>query len=252
MYRLKKSLGQHFLHNEAVCAQIVGLLENYEIKNLLEIGPGAGALTKYLLKIPNINFKAIEIDTEKFHYLLKIFPAIEGKIINEDFLHAELPFGDEPFFIIGNFPYNISTEILFKVIDWRMHVQGVVGMFQKEVGMRIASPPGSKVYGVTSVLTQTYFKVNYAFDVLPESFTPPPKVMSGIITLEPHNLALLSEDARRRFISLVKAAFQQRRKTLRNSAKALYNADQLKNEIFNLRPEQLSVQQFIDLACLPV
>lgn len=248
MYTLKKSLGQHFLKDELICKKIVDTLADYNITNLLEIGPGAGAITKYLLQLPNINFKAIEIDTEKFNFLKEKYATISNKIINEDFLTTALPFGDEPFFIIGNFPYNISTEILFKVIDWRAHVQGVVGMFQKEVGMRIASAHGSKVYGVTSVLTQTYFNVNYLFDVPPESFNPPPKVMSGIINLLPHHNILLPEADRKRFVAVVKAAFQQRRKTLRNSVKPFFNAAQLEADVFNKRPEQLSVQAFINLA----
>jgi 16S rRNA (adenine1518-N6/adenine1519-N6)-dimethyltransferase len=248
MYTLKKSLGQHFLKNEITCQNIVELLPN-DVERLLEIGPGAGAITKYLLQIPNIDFKAIEIDEEKHQYLNQTYPAIQGKILNIDFLKATAPFNTS-FWVIGNFPYNISTEIVFKILEWKDLVQGVVGMFQKEVAERLAAKPGSKIYGVTSVLTQAYYAIEYQFDVLPEDFNPPPKVMSGVIKMLPLETPLVQEQDAKRFKQIVKTAFQQRRKTLRNSVKPLFNTTILSNELFNLRPEQLSVQQFVELAKL--
>ncbi len=250
MYTLKKSLGQHFLHDEAVCKNIVAALLKNNVHNVVEIGPGAGAITKYLLQDNQIHFKAIEIDTEKYDFLLKKYSAIKDKLINTDFLIADKPFGDEPFWVIGNFPYNISTEILFKIISWKSHVLGVIGMFQKEVADRIASTEGSKVYGVTSILTQAFYNVQYLFDVPPQCFNPPPKVMSGVIEMVVHANAIIPADKEKRLFTIVKTAFQQRRKTMRNSVKGLFTTVQLQDDVFNLRPEQLSVQQFITLSCL--
>ena len=181
-YTLKKSLGQHFLKDENICKQIVAALQQHSFTNLVEVGPGAGALTKYLLPLQHINFKAVELDDEKVVYLNKTYPAIQGKIINDDFLNIAAPF-DEPFIVIGNFPYNISSQILFKVLDWKDQVPVVIGMFQKEVAQRVAAKEGSKVYGIISILIQAYYNVEYLFDVPPESFNPPPKVMSGVIRL---------------------------------------------------------------------
>jgi 16S rRNA (adenine1518-N6/adenine1519-N6)-dimethyltransferase len=250
MYTLKKSLGQHFLHDEGICKNIVEALLKNKVHNVVEIGPGAGAITKYLLQAGNIHFKAIEIDTEKHDYLLKTYPAIKDKILNIDFLKADKPFGEEPFWVIGNFPYNISTEILFKIISWKEQVHGVIGMFQKEVAERIASKEGSKVYGVTSILTQAFYKVQYLFDVPPTCFNPPPKVMSGVIEMQLLPEGIIPADKEKRLFTVVKTAFQQRRKTLRNSVKGIFTNEQLQDDIFNLRPEQLTVQQFIALSCL--
>ncbi len=243
-YTLKKSLGQHFLHNEAICQQIVEAL-NPETRVLLEIGPGAGALTKYLLQKPFSEYQCVELDKEKVDYLLRTYPALEGKIHHDDFLTAPLPF-EHSFSIIGNFPYNISTQIVFKILDWKEHVEEVVGMFQKEVAQRIASPHGSKNYGILSVLTQCFYQVEYLFDVPADGFTPPPKVVSGVIRLRrignPYGIA--DYDKFRKF---VKAAFSQRRKTLRNSLKSYVAADKLQGDIFGKRAEQLSLQEFVDL-----
>ena len=151
MYTLKKSLGQHFLKDEKIIEKIIDSLNQHSFKNLLEVGPGAGALTKHLINIPNINFKAVELDTEKADYLLKQFPQLKDKLINKDFLEIDRPF-EEPFTVIGNFPYNISTQILFKVLEWKGYVPVVIGMFQKEVAERAAAKEGSKIYGVLSVL----------------------------------------------------------------------------------------------------
>ena len=241
-YTLKKSLGQHFLHDDAYCRRIVESLDVNDGENVLEIGPGGGALTRYLSTITSIDFKAVELDNEKVHYLHHHYPALQGRIIEADILITPMPF-DEPFVVVGNFPYNISTEIVFRLLDWRPNILRVVGMFQKEVAMRLAAPPGSKVYGITSVLTQAYFKLEYLFDVPPEAFTPPPKVWSGVIRMTPREVAadMKSEE---KFKLLVKTAFNQRRKQLRNAVKHLFHADVLTNEIFNRRAEQLSVEEF--------
>lgn len=244
-YSLKKSLGQHFLKDENICKKIVEELQKYSFSNLLEVGPGGGALTKYLLPIANIDFKAVELDDEKVLFLNKAFPAIRGKIIHKDFLDIVPPFIEE-FTVVGNFPYNISTQILFKIVEWKQLVPFAVGMFQKEVAERAASKEGSKIYGVLSVLVQVFYKVEYLFDVEPACFTPPPKVMSGVIRLTRRDdvPAMRSEKA---FINLVKTAFNQRRKTLRNAVKSLFTADELKDELFNKRAEVLSVEEFAAL-----
>ncbi len=243
--RLKKSLGQHFLHDEQMCRKITEQVRHVPGMNLLEVGPGGGALTKYLLQWGDINYKAIEIDEEKALYLDKEYPAIKGKIILQDILKAEAPFSGF-FSIIGNFPYNISSPILFKVLEWEPQVTEVIGMFQKEVAQRVASGPGSKSYGILSVLMQAFFKVEYLLDVHENCFTPPPKVKSGVLrftnTHNPYNI----ED-KRRFIILVKAAFNQRRKTLRNALKSSVPASALTGPFMDKRAEQLSVADFVAL-----
>ncbi|MEO5943176.1 MAG: 16S rRNA (adenine(1518)-N(6)/adenine(1519)-N(6))-dimethyltransferase RsmA [Ferruginibacter sp.] len=245
MYTIKKSLGQHFLKDEIIIQKIVDALKQEEFKNLLEVGPGAGALTKELIKIPNINFQAVELDDEKVEYLQKKYSTLDKKIIHKSFLDIEKPF-EEPFNIIGNFPYNISTQILFKILEWKDEVPVVIGMFQKEVAQRAASKPGNKVYGVLSALIQPYYNIEYLFDVPPESFNPPPKVMSGVIKLT-RKTAMLNVKSERAYWVLVKTAFNQRRKTLRNAVKSLFAADVLQEEIFNLRAEALSIEDFAAL-----
>ncbi len=242
---LKKSLGQHFLKDETVCRQIVATLTKNPFKQLLEIGPGAGALTKYILLIEDIHFKAVEIDREKVAFLKKQYPVLNDRIIETDFLGMEKPF-EGPFTIIGNFPYNISTEILFKVLDWREDVESVTGMFQKEVAQRIAAPAGTKVYGVTSVLLQAFFNVEYLFEVSETAFNPPPKVKSAVIRLSPRKdpPSLRTE---KMFFLLVKTAFNQRRKTMRNAVKSLFTEQVLKDPLFEKRAEQLTVNQFAEL-----
>ena len=183
MYTLKKSLGQHFLKDETVCKRIIAVLEETPPDNLLEVGPGGGALTKYLLEIPDIDFKAVELDHEKVVYLTERYPVLAHKIIEASILEIRPPFPGQ-FTLIGNFPYNISTQIMFLVLDWREQVERVIGMFQKEVAVRIASGPGNKDYGILSVMLQAYFKVEYLFDVDEDSFNPPPKVKSGVISLQ--------------------------------------------------------------------
>lgn len=245
MYTLKKSLGQHFLRDENVCRKIVQALQQYPFHRLLEVGPGGGALTKHLLEIPGIEFKAVELDEEKVQYLLQTFPAIEGKIIHQSFLETPIPF-QQSFTLVGNFPYNISTQILFRVLEWKDQVEAVVGMFQKEVAQRVAAREGNKVYGVMSVLVQAFFTVEYLFDVKESSFNPPPKVMSGVIRLLPRK-EIPAMKGEREFFLLVKTAFNQRRKTLRNAVRGLFEPAVLQDKLFDKRAEQLSVNDFAAL-----
>lgn len=245
MYTLKKSLGQHFLKDENVCRKIVAALEERPFRQLLEVGPGGGALTKYLLELDNITFKAVELDQEKVQYLNVTYPAIQGKIIHQSFLDMEKVF-DGKFTIVGNFPYNISTQILFKVLDWKEDVECVIGMFQKEVAQRAAAKEGNKVYGVLSVLMQAFFEVEYLFDVSELSFNPPPKVKSGVIRLLPRQAPPMKSE--KAFFLLVKTAFNQRRKTLRNAVRGLFEPALLEDALFDKRAEQLSVAQFAELS----
>jgi len=245
MYTLKKSLGQHFLKDENVCRKIITALQQHPFTQLLEVGPGGGALTKYLLQIENINFKAVELDEEKVNFLINEYPVLKDKIIHQSFLHIAIPFEDK-FTVVGNFPYNISTEILFRMVEWKEAVECMVGMFQKEVAQRVAAKEGNKVYGVISVLIQAYFNVEYLFDVQENSFNPPPKVKSGVIRLLPRK-EKLEVKTDKAFSLLVKTAFNQRRKMLRNSVKALFDETFLQDELFNKRPEHLSVEEFAQL-----
>jgi len=245
MYTLKKSLGQHFLKDENICKKIISALQEHSFKNLLEVGPGGGALTKYLLGINNIDFKAVELDDEKVEYLLSVYPQLEGKIIHRNFLDIEEPFEDR-FTIVGNFPYNISSQILFKILDWKPGVECMIGMFQKEVAQRVVAKEGSKIYGVISVLVQAFFNTEYLFEVNEKSFQPPPKVKSAVIRLLPQdNLTPMKSE--RDFFLLVKTAFNQRRKMLRNAVKELFEKDVLADPIFDKRAEQLTVEQFAAL-----
>lgn len=245
MYTLKKSLGQHFLKDEVIIGKIVAELQQHSYNQLLEVGPGGGALTKELIKIPNIGFRAVELDDEKINFLQKKYPSLSGKIIAKDFLQIEKPF-DGAFIVIGNFPYNISTQILFKLLQWRDDVPAIIGMFQKEVADRAAAKPGSKTYGVLSALLQPYYDIEYLFDVPPNSFNPPPKVMSGVIRLtrSTKHFNVKSEKA---YWMLVKTAFNQRRKTLRNAVKSLFAPEALSDAIFDKRAEMLSVENFSSL-----
>lgn len=244
-YTLKKSLGQHFLKDDSICLKIVDALQKNDFNQLVEVGAGAGALTKHLIKLQNIDFKTVELDDEKVPYLLKQYPVLEGKIIHQDFLQIDAPFKEE-FVVIGNFPYNISSQILFKVLDWKMQVPVVIGMFQKEVAVRVAAKPNNKDYGIISVLIQAFYDVEYLFDVPPESFNPPPKVMSGVIQLT-RKKEFANFKSEKQFFNLVKAAFNQRRKMLRNPLKTLFSAEDLQNELFTKRAENLSVQDFANL-----
>ena len=244
-YTLKKSLGQHFLHDENMCKKIVSEVTRKPGMKLLEVGPGGGAITKYLLEWEDVTYKAIEVDEEKVTYLNKTYPKIEGKIILQDILKAEVPF-EGNFSVIGNFPYNISSPILFKVLEWEPQVDEVIGMFQKEVALRVAAGPGSKVYGILSVLMQAFFEVKYLIDVNENCFTPPPKVKSGVLRFtnlkNPYGIA-----NKKKFINLVKAAFNQRRKTLRNALKGTLPPEALTGVIMEKRAEQLSVADFVKI-----
>lgn len=243
--QLKKSLGQHFLKDENIIRKIVDELQKDSFENLLEVGPGGGALTKELIKITGINFKAVELDDDKIEYLQNTYTVLQDKIIARSFLDIEAPF-EGTFTVIGNFPYNISTQILFKILDWKEQVPVVIGMFQKEVAERAASKDGSKVYGVLSVLIQAFYEVEYLFDVSPGCFNPPPKVMSGVIRLRRKKEALQVK-SEKAFRMLVKTAFNQRRKTLRNAVRGLFTPEALQDDIFNKRAEALSVQDFANL-----
>jgi len=246
MYTLKKSLGQHFLRDEQMSRKIVQSLPVVPGQQVLEVGPGAGAITKYLLEIPDIIFKAVELDTEKVQYLEQTYSLIKGKIINQSFLEMQPPF-EGPFSIIGNFPYNISTQIMFRVLDWKDQVPQVVGMFQKEVAQRIAAGHGNKDYGILSVLIQAWYKVEYLFEVHEQCFNPPPKVKSAVI-----RITRLEQDYdianERKFFNLVKTAFNQRRKQLRNPLKGLFDKTHLQDSIFSKRAEELSVADFVALS----
>lgn len=242
---LKKSLGQHFLRDENISRKIVDALKERRVFQLLEVGPGAGALTKYLQTWKDVEFRAVELDEEKIDHILANMPTMEGRIIHDDFLQMEKPFIGH-FSIVGNFPYNISTQILFKIIDWRPDIEQMIGMFQKEVAQRAASKEGNKIYGVLSVLVQAFFDVEYLFEVPPSAFIPPPKVQSAVIRLIPKASALAYR-SETDFFKLVKTAFNQRRKTLRNAVRPLFSTEVLQDAIFNKRAEQLSVPEFAQL-----
>lgn len=244
-YTLKKSLGQHFLKDELICRQLVDVWRSTNGSHLLEVGPGGGALTRFLLELEGVEFKAVELDEEKVNYLHKKYPSLQGKLIQGSILDIDCPFG-VPFTLMGNFPYNISTQIVFRVLEWRDKVPVMIGMFQKEVAERIVAPPGSRVYGILSVLVQAYYEAEYLFDVPPTSFDPPPKVVSGVLRLKrkANEIPVRSERA---LWVLVKTAFNQRRKMLRNAVKSLFSEETLKQSIFDQRAEQLSVEQFAAL-----
>jgi len=246
--KAKKHLGQHFLTDENIAKQIADTLSLDGYDNVLEIGPGMGVLTKYLLDKPTTTY-VIEIDTESVAYLEAHYPKLHGKIISKDFLKYNINevFEGKPFAIIGNFPYNISTQIVFRTLELRDQIPEFSGMFQKEVAERICSKKGSKVYGILSVLAQAFYDAEYLFTVHENVFNPPPKVKSGVMRLRRKENYKLPCDEKLLF-TVVKTAFQQRRKTLRNSLKSLNLHDNLREEtIFDLRPEQLSVEQFIEL-----
>ncbi|MDO9037140.1 MAG: 16S rRNA (adenine(1518)-N(6)/adenine(1519)-N(6))-dimethyltransferase RsmA [Lutibacter sp.] len=246
--RAKKHLGQHFLKDEQIAQNIADSLTEKGYKTVLEIGPGMGVLTKYILK-KDLVVHVIEIDTESVEYLKANYLNLVDRIISKDFLKINISdyFGEEQVAIIGNFPYNISTQIVFKTLENRHQIPEFSGMFQKEVALRIAEKEGSKVYGILSVLTQAFYDVEYLFTVPPTVFNPPPKVESGVIRLtRKENFTLPVNE--KLFYTVVKTAFNQRRKTMRNSLKTLNLSDNLREDpIFAKRPEQLSVQEFINL-----
>ena len=253
----KKHLGQHFLKDENIARKIADTLTLDGYEQVLEIGPGMGVLTKYLLEKP-VDVYAMDLDTESVAYLKEEFTPLYQdlpkrekvfKVLEEDFLKCDLSgiFSKEPFAITGNYPYNISSQIVFKALEWREQVPEFTGMFQKEVAQRICEKEGSKTYGILSVLTQAFYKAEYLFTVPPGVFNPPPKVDSGVLRLQRKENYHLPCDERL-FFRVVKQAFQQRRKTLRNSLKSLGVPDNLKEHtIFGRRPESLSVDEFIEL-----
>lgn len=249
--RAKKSLGQHFLKNDDICKRIAESLTFHQgYKHLLEIGPGTGALTQHLLPLP-VDLHVIEIDRESVAWLNAHFPALHGKIHEEDFLRFDpATLFQTPFAIIGNFPYNISSQILFKALEHRDSIPEIVGMFQREVAQRIASGPGNKDYGILSVLMQTWYKIEYLFTVDENEFIPPPKVKSGVIRIRRNEQLQLRCDEKK-LIQVVKTAFNQRRKTLRNSLKSLSDGRvDMSAALFSKRPEQLGVEEFIDITLM--
>ncbi len=268
--RPKKALGQHFLHDSAIAARIVeallshwplpatetgvtdGATEPGGLRSVVEVGPGTGVLTTLLLQEPGLDYYAVELDTESVAYLHTLYPGLGNRLVSGDFL--KLPAGTFPeqFALIGNFPYNISSQIFFKVLELKDRVPLVVGMLQKEVAERFCSPPGSRAYGILSVLLQTWYRAEYLFSVAPGAFTPPPKVQSGVIRLVRNDRTALDcpEDL---YLKVIKTAFNQRRKMLSNSLKPLFTdhfqggSGTIPIDGLQRRPEQLSVEDFIVL-----
>src|SRR5476651_589389 len=247
--KAKKHLGQHFLTDKNIAGKIVDSLKLQEqYKQVLEVGPGMGILSDFLLQKPEYETYLIDIDTESYQFLQKKYPQLGARLINADFLEMDFKtvFAGK-FAIIGNFPYNISSQILFKVLDNRQQVVEVVGMFQKEVAERCSSKPGSKEYGILSVFLQAYYKVEYLFTVKAGVFNPPPKVLSAVIRLTRNETAQLDCDEKL-FWQLVKAGFNQRRKTLRNAISSVIPKDKITEDpLLDLRAERLNVGDFVNL-----
>ena len=247
--KAKKSLGQHFLTDLSVAKRIADTMAGYTATPLLEVGPGMGVLTRFLLDA-NHDLKVVELDQESVEYLGVNFPDLDGRIIAHDFLKLDLKriYGDAHFNVIGNYPYNISSQIFFKVLDFKDQIDCCSGMLQREVAQRIAAGPGSKTYGILSVLLQAWYDIEYLFTVDENVFNPPPKVKSGVIKLVRNNVTDLGCDERL-FKTVVKTSFGMRRKMLRSSLKSMFpqGSPVLATDLFRMRPEQLSVQQFVDL-----
>ncbi len=242
----KKHLGQHFLTDKNICRKIAQQYQAHDnCKQVLEIGPGMGALTEFLLEIPNTELTVMDVDNESITYLESHFPQLSGRIIKADFLRADLQkfMGEEPFAVVGNFPYNVSSQILFRCLEYRNQIPEIMGMFQKEVAQRVAEKPGSKQYGILSVLLQAFYDIDYCFTVDEHVFNPPPKVKSGVIRCTRNARKQLSCDEVL-FIRVVKATFNQRRKTIRNSLKSILGGVAFESEYLGLRPERLSVSDF--------
>ena len=265
--RAKKALGQHFLTDLSIAQRIAESLDTQEPQTApyipvptLEIGPGMGILTQYLLQRPDLDMKMVEIDSESVNYLLTHFPQVNGRLLEADFLKLRLEkFFPEKFCVIGNFPYNISSQIFFKILEYKEQVPQVVCMIQKEVAERIAEKPGTKTYGILSVLLQAWYDIEYLFTVGEGAFNPPPKVKSAVIRLVRNSRTSLGGDEKM-FKAVVKTGFNQRRKTLRNSLKAMIlekaaregwddaqKAEFVSDPVFDLRPERLGVEDFIAL-----
>ena len=258
--KAKKSLGQHFLIDESIAKRIVDSLvlpEKADKIEVLEIGPGTGVLTKYLLAEPQIRLDVAEIDRDSIAYLKSEYPQLTPSLYERDFLAMDLArLFNNPFYIIGNFPYNISSQIFFKVLDYRDMVPQIVCMLQKEVAERLASKPGNKAYGILSVLLQAWFNIEYLFTVQENVFNPPPKVKSGVIRLTRNSRTTLDCDEIL-FKQIIKTCFNQRRKTIRNSIKTILSplpAEKtvavLNSPLMTQRPEQLSVEEFVILTQL--
>jgi 16S rRNA (adenine1518-N6/adenine1519-N6)-dimethyltransferase len=247
--KAKKSLGQHFLKDQNIARKIVSSLKAEETADVLEIGPGMGVLTRYLLENKQYKTQVVEIDQESIAYLRLHYPGLEGSIIAGDFLALNLSeLFNGKFAIIGNFPYNISSQIFFKVLEYRNQVTEVVGMIQKEVAERLAARPGGKTYGILSVLLQAFYHIEYLFTVSEHVFAPPPNVKSAVIRL--HRSSTIDLGCNERlFFNVVKTAFNQRRKTLHNSLKPLMKKPFL-HEMMQKRPEQLGIKEFIELTNL--
>lgn len=245
--RAKKNLGQHFLKDLNIAKKIVNSLDEKQVNKVLEIGPGMGVLTQYLLPNKNFETHVVEIDTESVAYLKEHYPELENRIIGEDFLKYDLSKRfSEPFSVIGNFPYNISSQIFFRVLDYRDQIPEVVCMIQKEVAERMSAQSGCKAYGILSVLMQAFYDIDYLFTVGEKVFDPPPKVKSAVIRMR-RNTTTDLKCSESLFFRIVKTGFNQRRKTLRNSLKSLLEDKKLEDDIMGKRPEQLSVEEFIEL-----
>lgn len=245
--RAKKHLGQHFLTDENIARNTVdALLEKDRTSTIIEVGPGTGVLTQFLInELPG--FFALDVDTESVDYLKTKYPEKKDQILFADFLETDLStVAGTKYNVIGNFPYNISSQIMFKVLENKDQVDYVVGMFQREVALRIAEKPGSKVYGILSVLLQAFYDIEYLFTVNANVFNPPPKVQSAVIRLTRNNVQKLDCDEAL-FKRIIKTTFNQRRKTIRNSIRSLYNNNAVTHPLFDKRPEQLSVAQFVEL-----
>lgn len=246
--KAKKSYGQHFLINESIAQRIANSLTGYgQYTHVLEVGPGKGMLTKHLLQKP-YELLAVEADRDMEEYLAQHYPQVS--VARADFLQYDLNecFNGEAFALIGNFPYNISSQILFKMLDYKNRIPEMVGMFQKEVAERVIAPPGSKVYGVSSVLVQAFYEGKYLFGVDRRNFSPPPQVQSGVIRLQRRAEPLVPEHLSALFKKVVKQAFSQRRKMLRNTMKPLLDGSpRLEDAFFNQRPEQLSIADFVQV-----
>ena len=247
--KAKKHLGQHFLTDKNICQKIANQFVAHKGCNtVLEIGPGMGALTEFLLEREGSNVHVMEIDSDSIAYLKEHFSALEEKIYDADFLRVKLEtiFGDKPFAVVGNFPYNISSQIMFKCLEYRNQIPEIMGMFQKEVAQRFAEKPGSKQYGVISVLMQAYYDIEYCFTVDEHVFNPPPKVKSGVIRCTRNEREFLPCNEKL-FSQVVKSTFGQRRKTIRNSVKSIMKGPGFEHAFLTLRPERLSVDDFISL-----
>jgi len=251
--RPKKALGQHFLTDLDVARRIAATLDPFAGLPVMEVGPGMGVLTQFLIETHPTNLTVVEIDTESVAWLKANMPALDGHIIEEDFLKLDLGalFPDKKFCVIGNYPYNISSQIFFHVLQWKDNVVCCSGMLQKEVAERLAAPPGTKARGILSVLLQAWYDVEYLFTVDEHVFNPPPKVKSGVVRLVRNNATELGCDPAL-FKAVVKTTFGQRRKTLRNSIRPLLPAGtQLPDSpLMAMRPEQLSVEQFKELTLM--